>query len=645
MGCHSQRFGFRQLGNVGEPMISPEHLQQLLQRVHSATQKRDASLNSLNDMSAGTLSSNDAAERAAEFVTDAFHVHVVAVAEQAAAMATEVQAAGRGAETSHRKVRAMDDRLSNVRDALKVVQAVVQQRASVSKVSVAVENGEYETAVNCIVQYDSVSNILSGFPDVAKSGRATAHNGSDDDSAASGSGGQISSLSFGDDAPDSLSSADTIKHARNQLRVALNNEVDAACKAKLEPSVCRFATMLAQLGYVDEGCGKFTNFVVDGVKADLQSFVDLTLRDVAAGKTTHLIACVSVLDRIAAAVEKHKPFMDKTFPGRSHNFVLALHSEATHYGVDVLKDFLSSRRGVVGKVQAQKRFEGSAVTSVDPRSLDQTLEDIAHLLTCCHQYLTYVSHCITAHLDPAHEKAELNRLRSKIQDSALLKEVSGLMNVYVPVQADYLQAAFRVVAAQCDEGIAQHLKPLRPALETSAAPGNFTEAIMGTIWGSGNAGAASAQSAGSSGKLTQDLAPGTKRFKMILAELDVTLVDDLFHVLLVAIRRAVGTRDVTIASATVNAINQVLTDQLVPELRRRLATNATLADNSLSPVASIVEARLKALWLQAAYNAAEYTGKLSVDFDQVAAANIICADLVRHTEQKHDFSASAARLR
>jgi hypothetical protein len=513
MGCHSQRFVFRQLGNVGEPMISPEHLQKLLQRVHTATQKRDASLNSLNDMSAGTLSSNDAAERAAEFVTDAFHVHVVAVAEQAAAMATEVQAAGRGAETSHRKVRAMDDRLSNVRDALKVVQAVVQQRASVSKVSVAVENGEYETAVNCIVQYDSVSNILSGFPDVAKSGRATANNGSDDDSAASGSGGQISSLSFGDDAPDSLSSADTIKHARNQLRVALNSEVDAACKAKLEPSVCRFATMLAQLGYVDEGCGKFTSFVVDGVKADLQSFVDLTLRDVAAGKTTHLIACVSVLDRIAAAMEKHKPFMDKTFPGRSHNFVLALHSEATHYGVDVLKDFLSSRRGVVGKVQAQKRFEGSAVTSVDPRSLDQTLEDIAHLLTCCHQYLSYVSHCITAHLDPAHDKAELNRLRSKIQDSALLKEVSGLMNVYVPVQADYLQAAFRVVAAQCDEGIAQHLKPLRPALETSAAPGNFTEAIMGTIWGSGNAGAASAQSAGSSGKLTQDLAPGTKRFR------------------------------------------------------------------------------------------------------------------------------------
>jgi len=353
-------------------------------------------------------------------------------------------------------------------------------------------------------------------------------------------------------------------------------------------------------------------------------------------------------------MEKHKSFMDDTFPGRSDSLILALHTEATHHGVDVLRDFLATRRGVVGDrgggKRGPKKRDGSAApsaaSSVDPRSLDQTLEDISHLLTCCHQYLNYVAECVTAPLDAKKDHDRILAVRAKIQNSPLLKEVSGLMNIYVPVQAEYLHAAFQVIVTQCDEHLASQLTPLRGALDSAASGGGFTESILTSFWGGagGGGGAPAASPTTDASGVPPEYAPGTKRFDGLLRDLDVTLVEDLFHVLLIAIRRAAGTRDITIASATVNSVNAVLLEELLPELKRRLVvdTETEKADNMVS---AAVRKALRLKWLRAAHNAVEYTAKLALDCEHVAAANFSGKDMFRLSEQKHDFTQTATTMR
>jgi hypothetical protein len=624
-------------------MISAERLRQLLQKVQDATQQRDRALEKLDEMTTGSASS-DAAERAADYVTESFQPQLTSVAEQAAIMAAQVQAAGRGAETSHKKVAAMDARLAQVRSALEVVQAVVKQRQSVTKISAAISNQDFEVAADYIVQYDSVKRLLSGFPADRIVNRGARDDASDDGASSDhSSAGQTSSLSFGDESNPHLAPDETIESGRGQLKAAILSELDAACRAKLEPSVIRFATMLARIGYSDEGCAKFTDFIVGTIKSDLKHFVTEALGDVSSGKTTHLVACVGVLDRIAAAMEKHKPFMDATFPKHSSDLVLALHSEATLHGVDVLKDFLSTRRGIVNRSSKKgvaKETERD-LSKVDPRSLDQTLEDIAHLLTCCHQYLQYVATCVTGNLD-ASNKLLVKQMEARVHDSPLLREVGNLMNIYVPVQSDYLRAAFKLIVSQCEEAIVKHLQPLRSALEqNSSSQGTFTEALMGAVWG--GAPSPTHTAAAAVNTVPMDYAIGSKRLSMLLNELEVTLVDDFFHLLLIAVRRAAGTRDVTIASATVNSVTTVLAELLLPELQARLSTADR--DDKAASVAAMVEKRLRALWLRAAHYAVEYTSKLAIDFEHAAAANFAGTDLFRLAEQKHDFVTTANAMR
>ncbi|CAD2222456.1 hypothetical protein AGDE_15224 [Angomonas deanei] len=150
-------------------------------------------------------------------------------------------------------------------------------------------------------------------------------------------------------------------------------------------------SLLMSLGEEVEARDKYVHYITSHTETSMRGLVEeelekmksvLTSASSGAAITTHLVLVSQCLDMVAAVFEEEEEFLFKQF----HSFgVLSLlsrlHNKTTEQCIPVLSHFVETRKLF---------FDASSTNKMDVRQMDQILEEMSHIISCCHCYFYFI---------------------------------------------------------------------------------------------------------------------------------------------------------------------------------------------------------------------------------------------------------------
>ncbi|KAF8284907.1 putative COG4 transport protein [Trypanosoma cruzi] len=505
--------------------------------------------------------------------------------------------------------------------------------------------------------------------------------------------------------------ASIIASARESAREKLLEKFRVASRSNDKLTIMQATRLLTQLGFSEEGCSLYCTWLCEHTIAALKKMVDRELRkmdDPTEAGMSHLGLVSTVLDAVVAAFENEEEFIRETFGDAGLLKLLTeLHCKSTSQCVPVLKDFLKKRQEVLSSVtsaggintnssssgNAKGQFPAGSVeaaagspvfpttssavaATVDPRRTDQILEEMSHLVSCCHLYWTFAQskqqeymHGVEA-TGKQHEQQEVmvsvDSLWSS-RDNPLMNTVQEILGVFVPLQTLYFEAAFeQALRLQMD---ALHAAAREASMSGTEGGGDRSaRKRTGVIVHSSSHHHHHHQSSKKNETYSSPSAKKTANFMTGLAALytstaaasggedeempdaamdqvSITLPDDVFFFLRIALHRAVNTKSTQIISAVFIACIELVQSKLLPvlQLQTTLPPAAQLQQLQQQRQDFTVPSRVLR-WTVAAHCTATYARKLAEELRQLARENFSGKDLLRFTEQAEDMDALSREL-
>lgn len=700
-----------------------ERVDRLLQQVLKQTERRDHLL----DEVATLVQDHHALQPTLTEIHDVRYQLVPTYVENSAALAHTVESSAALAERSSKKVKRLDALLRRVQRVKSMAESMVAMEHDVAEVPQALERKDLERTVALLKSYEEARQVLSGGK--ASPARQTSHG------SASGEGEESATKEGTSPSPSPAEPKhDLIVRARAQCRQELLHMAEAAMDANDKLTIMKATRLLSELGFTDEGCRVYCDWICKHTIAALKKMVDRELEkmeDPTQAAMSHLALVSQALDTVVATFEAEEDFAYETFGSQGPLLLLSeLHTRSTAQCVPVLRDFMQRRSDVLQTVQQHevKRGDGSSgrasskpggpgsggaqtggggggggressppsaaaaasagVIAADARRADQMLEELSHLVSCCHLYLDFAESkqkeyrpggprrtSAAAASNAASSAAGGSRLLTgssvvseqttsttsgadhlwDAQDNALLRTVQELFSIYIPLQNSYFNVAFEqalqlqltaVNAAASRHGgsgggagaSASPDGPGSPRAHGRASPGAAGPPASPTSGGVGGlpisspaalmAGLTNLYTAALSGELA-----ASDPTEEAYSHVTMTLHDDVFFFLRIAVHRAVNTKSAQITSSVVMSALDVIQGKLQYQLEKR----ATLRRDDV-----VLPSVLR--WASTTHQTVDYTKKLADELRQLAAAHFQGKDAVRFKEQAQDFDQAAKEL-
>ncbi|CAJ1986032.1 COG4 transport protein [Leishmania donovani] len=615
-----------------------ERFDQALQRVRDGVRRRDAALNDIRQ----SIHAESELHTSLREISNVQYRLMPQYVHRSAALARTVAANASLAERSSKRVRRLDALLQRVQQTCAIVDAMKAMENDAAQVSSVLDSGDIDKILQLLHSYEAAQRVLtSASPATVVAVEAKASE--------TGTGGGAS-LSAPSSAAVEVSNAapvsDVMRHARATVQARLLRMIEDAVQVNDKLAIMKGTKLLAELGEGAVASRLYSDWIADHTIAALAKLIDGEMRkmeDSATVAMTHLALVSQCLDNVAAAFESDEEFTYEAFGAQGPLVLLAkLHSRATARCVPVLSDFIERRKDVLAQLE-KHALAGDGVSSVSrvsttsmnaaaganvnavvasARRADQILEEISHMVSCGHIYLTFVERKQTEYekrmkASGAAAAAESGREEStsmaaagevvvgstadnlwRTSDNALLNSMQDILAVYVPLQTAYFTIAY-------DQAVDLQLRAIRDAAKEAAAAaaraggGGASRTAAGTRHGNAPAalvsapsaasfmsglqslymvaassadeliasvgvggGSASAAGGGASAAASEELAS----FWYFTHNGQVTLPDDVFFVLRMAIHRAMNTKSAQICSAAVISAMDVVQLRLLPEI-------------------------------------------------------------------------------
>jgi conserved oligomeric Golgi complex subunit 4 len=665
-----------------------QRCQQHILAAHEASALRDEVLSH----AAKRIAEEDETSAAMD-VIDATRLHqLLKMKEQATTTTRSLGGTAVLAERASKQVKQLDFLLSRVTKTREIANARQQQSINLQRISGAIEANDLELATECVQRYEEARKLLvsSSSPSSSNGARIAAPN-----------------PATGEEDPSvvNVDHDSIMDSARTEVAKMVRSHLATSISMNDKLKIVKLTSMLNALGFKDEACDSYIAWVCDHTIAQLKTMVSRELRnmdDPTAAGMSHLTLVSNALDHVVAAMEQEQQQVTDVFGSEGHLKLLQLlHSRCTHHCIPVVKDFLDKRRVLAMPRSKSSSTAGGRMMSpeskptagphaashgapptaslVDPRRIDECLEDISHLVSCCSLYMEYiegemataagaaaeaVSPSPTAlSSDSQHRKtngvvavdgpgrrAQLLALATR--DNALFDTIQELLSIYIPMQSEYFDAAFQQ-AVKLQQSL---LKP-----KHSDPMGNGGSSSHSASSGGGNTFMGALSSLYGNSESAEDGEGGEDfGFHAAPAIPHISLVDDVFYFVRIAIHRAAGTKSTSILSAVIIAVVELVQSRLMGEVSTHIQSHLKKAGAAASSSASSsanadsvdvhhhhqANVPVKALaWLCSANQCQTYTMKIGEELHRLVVGNFPQpGELIRFGEQRHDLDLAAKAI-
>ncbi|KAG8347556.1 putative COG4 transport protein [Trypanosoma vivax] len=594
-----------------------------------------------------------------------------------ASLARRIKLSAALAERSSRRVKQLDLLLSRVQEAKLVADSLQEMRRTVGAIRAMADSDDLHGIVELIHKYEDASRNLCGRAvpkqflmlsdaDSSEEGQevfSASNDGGaeqcDDGSEAYGASlgasmergvsknicrgkwggmrghnaGGASAHSVGDgEAAESV-----IAEVRAIAREKILAKVNAATLSGDKTEAVRATRLLVLLGFREESCELYCKWVCNNTLTALHKMVEGELRKIDDPREvgmSHLVLVSTALDLVVATFEGEEEFFRDVFGNAGLLLLLTeLHSRSTSQCVKVLEDFLT-RRGEVLLIVSPNNGSGDASSSsstsataatLDPRQTDQILEEMSHLVTCCHLYWTFVQSKQQEYrkglekeegtlkelhgsvdiegADVCNKKNELSQLIESSNGSTsvdfmwfsrenpLMNKVQEMLASFVPLQKYYFVAAFNQALQLQHRALEENNKVAGMKAGVRSAAGGVGEA--GGEKGKGNLTISSSTTSSSSNNAATTFMTGLAALynsttansgAVVSNEIDsedvihatcgkghlapITLPDDVFFFLRTALHRAINTKSTQVISAVFIGCGDVVQSKMIPHIQR-----------------------------------------------------------------------------
>ncbi|GET85792.1 hypothetical protein, conserved [Leishmania tarentolae] len=610
-----------------------ERFDQTLQRVRDGVRRRDTALNDIRQ----SVHTESELHTSLREISNVQYRLMPQYVHRSAALARTVAANASLAERSSKRVRRLDALLQRVQQTCAIVDAMKTMENDAAQVSSALDSGDIEKILQLLHSYEEAQCVLTSASPAAAV--------SEDAKASEMDGGCGAPLPAAGAVAIAPPVSDAMRHARETVQARLLKMIEEAVQVNDKLAIMKETKLLAELGEGAVASQLYSDWIAAHTIDTLAKLIDSEMRkreDSATVAMSHLALVSQCLDNVAAAFESDEEFTYEAFGAQGPLALLAkLHSRATARCVPVLCDFIERRKDVLAQLEkhasASDGVSGASRMSsplmntasdsnvnavvASARRADQILEEISHMVSCGHIYLTFVER-----KQRVYEKrikstgasvAESNKDEStstappgevsvgnsadnlwRTSDNALLNSMQDILSVYVPLQTTYFTIAY-------DQAVDLQLRAIRDAAKEAATAaaragsGDASRAAAGARHGNAPAALVSASSAatfmsglqslytvaassadeliasiGVSGGSASTVGGGASSlaseelasFWYFTHNGHVTLPDDIFFVLRMAIHRAMNTKSAQICSATVMSAMDVVQLRLLPEI-------------------------------------------------------------------------------
>ncbi|KAH9588816.1 Conserved oligomeric Golgi complex [Trypanosoma melophagium] len=511
-----------------------------------------------------------------------------------------------------------------------------------------------------------------------------------------------------------------ISSAREAAKGKLLDKFRLATRANDKLTIMQTIRLLTFLGFRDEACGLYCTWICEHTIAALNKMVERELRkmdDPNEAGMSHLALVSTALDVVVAAFENEEEFMRETFGDVGLLRLLTeLHSKSTSQCVPVLKDFLKKRQEVLRSVTAPASASYSDTTesdvgggftnlatpraslvAVDPRRTDQILEEMAHLVSCCHLYWAFAQSKQQEYVHNVEEggkqqqqqggggggEQSTNDVMTSVdslwssRDNPLMNTVQEILAVFVPLQKSYFMAAFdQVLRLQIDAlnaaGREGSMGPGSAGWGVGSGMGDGMNERTGRVTGiGGTSGVGGSNSSNnnsskkpesvsspsartatnfmtglaalytSTGIATADTAANEFEQDDASQQVPITLPDDVFFFLRIAVHRAMNTKSTQIISAVFIGCAELVQSRVIPVLQEYTtlppAAQLHQQQQQLQEHGYTIPFRVLR-WTSAAQRTANYAHKLADELRQLTRANNFTGkDLLRFNELAEDM--------
>ncbi|KAG5487067.1 hypothetical protein LSCM1_07737 [Leishmania martiniquensis] len=621
-----------------------ERFDQALQRVRDGVRSRDAVLNEIRQ----SIHAESELHMCLREISNVQYRLMPQYVHRSAALARTVAANASLAERSSKRVRRLDTLLQRVQETSAIVDAMKSMESDVAQVPSALDAGDIETTLQLLHSYEEAQRVLSAASPSAAAVEDTRVPGT-----GTGDGAPFRVSSSGATAaPYAAPVSDVMRKARATVQARLLAMIDDAVQVNDKLTIMKGTRLLAELGEGAEASRLYSDWIAGHTIAALAKLIDSEMKrmeDPSTVAMTHLALVSQCLDTVAAAFESDEEFTHEAFGAQGPLELLAkLHSRATAQCVPVLSDFIERRKDALAQLEKHLSAGGGAsgtgatahgassasstavndaagvnATAVvaSARRADQILEEISHMVSCGHIYLSFVERKQTAYERRMKAAAaESGRAESTVtvaagdggtlgssadnlwrtSDNALLTSMQDILAFYVPLQNTYFTIAYdqavhlqlRAIrdaakeaaaasaragggggdTSRADAAAARSRAPLATFSAASAASfmsglqnlysvaASSADELIASVGGGG--GSTSAAGGGVTAAASAELAS----FWYFTHNGQVTLPDDVFFVLRIAIHRAMNTKSAQICFATVMSSMDVVQLRLLPEI-------------------------------------------------------------------------------
>lgn len=670
-----------------------ERADQLLQRVQDSVWRRDRLL-----LDIGHAINDDANRQLRASLEQIENVQLRLMPQyvhHSARLARTVASNASLAERSSKRVKRLDAILRHVQATSRIVEAMQSMQRDVEQIEKVMADGNVEKTVELLQSYDKSQRVLAA---VSPTGAATQTPESHRDG--------LSSISA---SPIAMISETAIRDAKQRTQKQLMDRTEEAMKTNDKLTIMRTTRLLAELGEVETASNLYSQWIASHTIATLEKLIRSEMAkmdDPGQVAMTHLTLVSQSLDTVAAAFESEEEFTNNAFGGEGPLRLLAeLHSRTTARCVPVLQDFIARRRDILAQLeqlshdkQTSQEASGGAPSAVVActRRADQTLEEISHIVSCGHIYLSFVQRKESQYQQPGTARAgEEDDKRSSgsarpatgkadqlwsSRDNALLNAMQDILAFYVPLQSMYFSIAYdqavdlqltAIRNAASSAGAAAASAKGKPSRKDGAAgsgrqsasphPPQTSGALMAGLQHLYAVAASSADDllgSADDASLSPQAQAEVAAFLYFTHQGEVTLHDDIFFVLRMAIHRAINTASAQISSAVVMSALDVVQSRLIPEIeshasvgqrsgkQRGSASASAMATGAagLSTENFISPSRLH--WTCAAQQAGSYLQKLADELQRLSDATFAGSerDVQRFRELASDMRGVGVEL-
>lgn len=368
--------------------------------------------------------------------------------------------------------------------------------------------------------------------------------------------------------------------------------------SKASPRAASSSPSIASSG---EACTSYVQWICDNALKELTAKVDGELKTLKGAKNTeqsHLAAASAALDHVVATLECEEGFVTEAFGSAGFITLLeTLHKRCTSDVVRIIRDYIQTRKiskeGTIVDHQPRANLNEHLIIN-NAKKLDQTLEEIAHLVCCCHMYMGYVDqryHEAKRGTAPATTAASSSAAATSKQpaaaydrshysafvtkDNTLFEAIQELLAIYIPMQREYFNTAAsqslildqKIIGEFAQNQVRNRLK--QTGATDSAQGGGAAGGLFGTLGNLYNT------AGGGAGGVNIAAVLDDPAFTFDAPLPDVDFVEDLFYVLRVAVHRAFSTKSNVIASSVLVAATDTVTDTIAKEVLRHLKLRPT----------------------------------------------------------------------